>query len=94
MLSISDVEPRCSRQARTMPHRRSTRRKLFPLMFPLYLADLTNFLGNKYTGLDHLNNIREELLNDESINFFYLYLLMYADDTVLLANLTRFCKPH
>ena len=59
---------------------------LSPLMFSIYLADLNNFLASKCTGLDYLNNIQEELLNDELTTFFKLYLLMYADDTVLLAE--------
>ena len=33
-----------------------------------------------------MNNIQEELLYDEFTTFFRLYLLMYADDTVLLAE--------
>ena len=34
-------------------------------MFSIYLADLNNFLASKCTGLDYLNNILEEPLNDE-----------------------------
>ena len=59
---------------------------LSPLMFSIYLADLNNFLASKCTGLDYLNNIQEEPLNDELTTFFKLYLLMYAADTVLLAE--------
>ena len=55
-------------------------------MFSIYLADLNNFLASKCTGLDYLNNIQDELLNDELTTFFKLYLLMYADDNVLLAE--------
>ena len=55
-------------------------------MFSIYLADLNNFPESKCTGLDYLNNIQEELLNDELTTFVKLYLLMYADDTVLLAE--------
>ena len=33
-----------------------------------------------------MNNIHKELLNNELTTFFKLYLLMYADDKVLLAE--------
>ena len=59
---------------------------LSPLMFSIYLADLNNFLASKCTGLDYLNNIQEALLNDDLTTFLKLYLLMYADDTVLLVE--------
>ena len=49
----------------SLSHRRSTRRKLAPLMLLIYLADLNNFLANKCTGLGYMNIIQEELLNNE-----------------------------
>ena len=55
-------------------------------MFSIYLADSKKILASKCTGLDYLNNIQEELLNDELTTFLKLDLLMYADDTVLLAE--------
>ena len=55
-------------------------------MFSIYLADLKKIIAGKCTGLDYLNNIQEELLNDELTTFFRLYLPMYAADTVLLAE--------
>ena len=55
-------------------------------MFSIYLADLNNFQASKCTGLDYLNNIQEEPLNDELTTFLKLYLLMYADATVLLES--------
>ena len=43
--------------------------KLSPLMFSMYLADLNNFLANKCTGLNYIDNIQEELLNNELPTF-------------------------
>ena len=63
---------------------------LSPLMISICLNNPNNFLARKCTGLDYLNNIRGELLNDELTTFFKLYLLMYADDIVLLVESPKY----
>jgi len=59
---------------------------LSPLLFSIYLSDLNNFLSSECTSLSYLDSIQEDLLDREVSTFFKLYLLMYADDTVLLAE--------
>ena len=45
---------------------------LSPLMFSIYLDDLNSFLTNDCTGLNYINNIEDELLNNELTTFFKL----------------------
>ena len=48
-----------------------------PLMFSIYLAALNIVLASTCTGLNYMNNIQEELLNNESITFLcFIYRCM------------------
>ena len=59
---------------------------LSPLLFSIYLSDLESFLSSKYNGLESLQNMGSEFINDNAIaTYLKLHLLLYADDTVLLA---------
>jgi hypothetical protein len=60
---------------------------LSPLLFAMYLNDLTQFLSNKMAGLTDLSQDIRELLSDDDVEVFLkLYLLMYADDMILLSE--------
>ena len=59
---------------------------LSPLLFALYLNDLKIYLQSKYPGLPHLNNLSNENLSKDICKFAHFFLLMYADDTVILAE--------
>ena len=53
---------------------------LSPVLFSIYLNDLENFLDRPDLGIDF------ECNNDEFYTYFKLIVLLYADDTVLLAD--------
>jgi hypothetical protein len=58
---------------------------LSPLLFAIYLNDLEMSLKkNGVTGLDFLNSkIIENLSNDDIEMWLRLYVLLYADDTII-----------
>ena len=53
---------------------------LSPVLFSIYLNDLEHFLDRPDLGIDF------ECNNDEFYTYFKLLVLLYADDTVLLAD--------
>lgn len=60
---------------------------LSPLLFSIYLADLENFLCDKYEGLSSVNILASDLSVDNDIAIYLkLFILLYADDTVLMAE--------
>ena len=60
---------------------------LSPLLFPIFLSDLRDYLSTKYNGLSFINNNISDLLNDINLDtYLKLYILLYADDTVILAE--------
>ena len=60
---------------------------LSPLLFALFINDFNEFLSLKYDGLSGLNNLFTELsTNDEILTYLRLYILLYADDTFILAE--------
>ena len=60
---------------------------LSPLLFSIYLNDFEDFLFKKYKGLDDLANDIDQMSNDQNLTVFLrLYILLYADDTVILAE--------
>lgn len=60
---------------------------LSPVLFALFLNDLVDFLHNKYDGLSDLGSEINKYLSDDEIDVYLrLYVLLYADDTVLLAE--------
>ena len=61
---------------------------LSPLLFSLYLADLNEFISRSCKGLEKIQEM-DQLVQDpteELVSYLKLYILMYADDTVLLAE--------
>ena len=60
---------------------------LSPLLFALFINDFEKFLSEKYSGLGTLNNVfRNVSTNDEMLTFLKLYVLLYADDTIMAEN--------
>ena len=63
---------------------------LSPLLFSIFLSDFKDYLSTKYNGLSFINNNISDLLNDINLDtYLKLYVLLYADDTVILAECSR-----
>ena len=63
------------------------RNNLLPLLFAIYLNDFNNFLSTKFDGLIELSQEVNRIHNiDEIETYLKLYTLLYADDTVILAE--------
>ena len=60
---------------------------LSPLLFAIYSHDLEQFLQDNYNGLSLLSEIQNQNnLPNEMENYIKLIVLMYVDDTILLAE--------
>ena len=60
---------------------------LSPVLFSLFLNDLSEFISHAYNGLNNVSDMAHILLsNDEIEVYFKLYILLYADDTVIFAE--------
>ena len=60
---------------------------LSPLLFAMYLNDFEFFVSRQYKGLDMCaSEIRKNLSNDDIEIFLRLYVLLYADDTIVMAE--------
>ena len=60
---------------------------LSPILFSIFLNDLTQFMSSKFEGLADFSKSTFELLSGNDFDVYLrLYLLLYADDTVLLAE--------
>ena len=57
---------------------------LSPLLFSLYLSDLESFLSSKYGGLAYIFKLREN--DDDLYEYIKMYIILFADDTVILAE--------
>ena len=58
-----------------------------PLLFALFLDDLVPFLSTRYQGPSELCSITNDLLSNDTIDVYLrLFILLYADDTVVLAE--------
>jgi len=77
-----------------------------PLLFALFLNDLSNYLSTSYDGLVMLSDvIHGQLSNDSADIFLKLFVLLYADDTIILAEsagqlqnaldgMTQYCRDN
>ena len=60
---------------------------LSPLLFAIFLNDFEFSISRKYNGLSDLASDTSVLLSDEDVEVFIkLYTLLYADDTIVLAE--------
>ena len=59
---------------------------LSPLVFSIYLHDLKSIISEKCNGLKDIENLQKENLHEVIVTFFKLNILLYADDTVILAE--------
>ena len=59
---------------------------LSPLLFSIFLNDLKLFLEPAHDELKIVNTLSVENLDQELLVFCKLYILLYADDTVILAE--------
>ena len=60
---------------------------LSPLLFALYLNDFKRFLSMRYNGLKMNENlVREFLSSEDVIVYLQMYVLLYADDTIILSE--------
>lgn len=60
---------------------------LSPLLFAIYLNDFELFISQKYKGLSMVSTELNVNLSDEDVEVFVrLYALLYADDTVIMAE--------
>ena len=56
-------------------------------MFSIFLNDLSEFISHAYNGLSEVAEMSKSLLSDDEIEvLFKLYILLYADDTVIFAE--------
>ena len=59
---------------------------LSPLLFAIFLNDFETSLSSKYSGLTTIGDL-SQILSTENIEFFLnMYVLLYADDTLVLAE--------
>lgn len=60
---------------------------LSPLLFALFLNDFEDKIRKSYTGLNYASKMCSEWLSDDDTEFFLkLFVLLYADDTLILAE--------
>ena len=58
------------------------------MLFSIFLSDLRDYSSNKYNGLSFINI--SDLSNDINLDtYLKLYVLLYAEDTVILAESPR-----
>ena len=59
---------------------------LSPLLYTIFINDLSSKLGTNTTGLSYLNNLAQNMDITTCNIYSKLFLLLYADDTVILAE--------
>ena len=60
---------------------------LSPFLFAIFLNDFSEFISKSYNGLAHLSNLIDQHCSTDDINVYLrLYVLLYADDTIILAE--------
>ena len=61
---------------------------LSPLLFALLINDFLHYISQSYKGLNISRTCYPSLSNEDLV-FFKLFVLLYADDTVILAENDR-----
>ena len=60
---------------------------LSPLLFAMYINDFESYIKKEYNGLPFINAEINRVLGDDMLHLFLqLYTLLYADDTIVLAE--------
>jgi hypothetical protein len=60
---------------------------LSPLLFAIFINDFNKYIGEKYSGLTYASKLCNELLSDSEVEVFIkLFTLLYADDTIIMAE--------
>ena len=60
---------------------------LSPLLFAMYINDFESYIKKEYDGLPFINSEIDRLLGDDMVHLYLqLYTLLYADDTIILAE--------
>ena len=60
---------------------------LSPLLFSIFLNDFEFSVSRKYNGLSFLSGEISDCLNDDDVeHFLKIYVLLYADDTIVLSE--------
>ena len=60
---------------------------LSPLLFSIFLNDFEYFISRKYNGMSSLATDINQYLTDEDVqHFLRIFALLYADDTIVLAE--------
>ena len=60
---------------------------LSPVLFALYLNDFEHHLSKLYKGLDNFSKYVKTYLSDDDVEIYLrLYCLLYADDTIVMAE--------
>ena len=60
---------------------------LSPVLFSIFLNDLSEFISHAYGGLNNVNDMAKMLLSNEDVEVYSkLYILLYADDAVIFAE--------
>lgn len=60
---------------------------LSPVLFSLFLNDLTMFMSTRFEGLETLSRSTFDMLSNEDVDVYLrIFILLYADDTVILAE--------
>ena len=59
---------------------------LSPLLFSIYISDLSSYLAERCEGLTTLENSASTVDDDTLQKFMKLFVLLYADDTVILSE--------
>ena len=60
---------------------------LSPMLFAIFLNDFEFSISRQYNGLGYLANEINDLLSDEDVeHFLRIFTLLYADDTIVLAE--------
>ena len=58
-----------------------------PVLFAIYLNDFELFVSRRYKGLSKLSSDAETYLSDDDVMvFLHLDVLLYADDTIVMAE--------
>jgi hypothetical protein len=60
---------------------------LSPLLFAIFLNDFEMFVSKSYSGLTMFNEEANTHLSDDDVEYFLrMYVLLYADDTIVMAE--------